>query len=249
MVALPVGVSFSDDTSCKRITGNPCLFAQFEITPEDNISASAPDPDAPGRLVRYFHNGREVRDDELPLQRAVAENKIIPPIEFEVRLPSGRIWFTDLSGAPILDEQGRVVGGVAVAVDITDRKKAEEAVQRSELMLRAVLENMPSGLAVRDAQTGALIISNERTRQLMGDLVETPDQSLGFRCFHPDGRQYRTEEWPVVRSMKTGEVIDSEEVQVERSDGSLITLSFSSAPVRDPQGRIVAGVVVGHDIT
>ena len=80
--ALPVGVSFSDDISCQRITGNPCLFAQFEITPEDNISPSAPDPDAPGRLVRYFHNGREVSADELPLQRAVAENKIIPPIEF-----------------------------------------------------------------------------------------------------------------------------------------------------------------------
>ena len=59
MDALPVGVSFSDDISCQRITGNPCLFAQFEITPEDNISASAPDPNAMGRLVRYFHNGQK----------------------------------------------------------------------------------------------------------------------------------------------------------------------------------------------
>ena len=116
-------------------------------------------------------------------------------------------------------------------------------------MLRAVLENMPSGVAVRDAQTGALILSNEQTRRLLGDLVETPDQFARYRGFHSDGRQYRTEEWPIVRSMSTGEVVDSEEIQVERSDGSLITLSFSSAPVRDSQGRIVMGIAVLHDVT
>ena len=136
-----------------------------------------------------------------------------------------------------MDEEGKVIGGVAVTVDITDRKRAEEAVQRSESMLRAVLENMPSGVAVRDAQTGGLILSNEQTRRLLGDLVETRNQFARCRGFHSDGRQYGTEEWPIVRSMSTGEVVDSEEIQVERSDGSLITLSFSSAPVRDPKGK------------
>ena len=114
MDALPVGVSFSDDISCHRITGNPCLFAQFDIAPDDNISASASDARAAGRLVRFFNDGRQIRASELPLQRAVAENRVIPSVELEVELPSGRRWFTEISGAPILDGQGQVAGGTVM---------------------------------------------------------------------------------------------------------------------------------------
>jgi|ERR1035437_1341423 PAS domain S-box-containing protein len=41
--ALPVGISFSSDSTCQIITGNPASLAQFEGSTEDNISASALD--------------------------------------------------------------------------------------------------------------------------------------------------------------------------------------------------------------
>ncbi len=46
MEAVPVGVSFSDDPTCQFITGNPAVLAQFEVRPEDNLSASALDTSA-----------------------------------------------------------------------------------------------------------------------------------------------------------------------------------------------------------
>ncbi len=100
MRAVPVGVSFSDDPTCRRVTGNPAVLAQFEVGAADNLSASAPEPVAPGRQLRFFREGRPVKDAELPLQRAVAENAVIPPMELEVHLPSGRRWFAEASGAP-----------------------------------------------------------------------------------------------------------------------------------------------------
>ena len=72
MEALPVGVSFSDDPTCQRITDNPAVLAQFEVGLDDNLSVSAPDPTAPGRQVRFFQEGREMSDTELPLQQAVS---------------------------------------------------------------------------------------------------------------------------------------------------------------------------------
>ena len=75
MEAVPVGVSFSDDPTCRRVTGNPAVLAQFELKPQDNLSASAPDAVAAGRQVRFFLHGRQITDAELPLQRAVAENQ------------------------------------------------------------------------------------------------------------------------------------------------------------------------------
>jgi len=49
MQAVPVVLAFSDDTTCRRITGNLAVLEQFEINQEDNLSASAPDDHASGR--------------------------------------------------------------------------------------------------------------------------------------------------------------------------------------------------------
>jgi len=135
--ALPVGVSFSQDVSCSSISGNSALLEQFELTQEDNISASSPDSTAAGRQVRYSSDGCELSVDQLPLQRAVAENRLIGPMELEVVLPSGRRWFTEATGAPIRDHEGAVIAGLAVTLDITKRKLAEEWLEKEyrEIML------------------------------------------------------------------------------------------------------------------
>ena len=152
MRALPVGVSFSDDATCQRITGNPAVLAQFEVTTQDNLSASAPDANAPGRQVRFFHGGQPITDTDLPLQRAVAENRFIAPMDLEVELPSGRRWFTEASGAPIHDAEGKVIGGVAVTVDVTGRKRAEERIQASlrekEVLLKEIHHRVKNNLQV-----------------------------------------------------------------------------------------------------
>jgi diguanylate cyclase (GGDEF)-like protein/PAS domain S-box-containing protein len=130
MQALPVGVSFSDDPTCQHITGNPMLLAQFEMTPQDNVSASAAEPTAAGRRVRYFHQGQEIGDAELPLQRAAAEDRVIPAIELEIRLPSGRCWLAEVIGAPLHDAKNQTIGGLAVVMDISQRKRLEEDLRR-----------------------------------------------------------------------------------------------------------------------
>lgn len=132
MDAAPVGLSYSEDRSCERVTGNAALFAQFEADRNDNVSASATDAQAVGRQMRFFRQGRELADRELPLQRAVAEQREIGPMELEVALPSGRRWWAEASGAPIRDERGEVVGGVAVTVDVTERRRAQDALRDAD---------------------------------------------------------------------------------------------------------------------
>lgn len=127
--AAPVGIGFSEDASCDRTTGNPALLAQFEASPEDNLSASAFDGEVRGRKIRYFQDGREITASDLPLQRAVAENAIVSATEIEVELPSGKRWFCEARAAPVRGESGKLIGGIVVTVDITERKRSEERVK------------------------------------------------------------------------------------------------------------------------
>jgi two-component system CheB/CheR fusion protein len=159
MNAVPVGVSFSDSTSCEHISGNPAALDQFEVTSQDNLSASATNAAAAGRRVRYLLKGRELRDTELPMQRAVSEGGVIPPMELEIVLPSGRRWFAETSGAPIHDTHGNIVGGVAVTADITERKRIEQAFRENEARLESLAENLPSVLMRYDRQHRVVYLS------------------------------------------------------------------------------------------
>ncbi len=182
MNALPVGVSFSNDATCQDITGNPAVLAQFDAEAGDNLSASAPDDHARGRQVRYFRGGRPITDAELPLQRAVAENRAIPPMELEVVMPSGRRWYTDASGAPIRDIRGEAVGGVAVTVDITRRKEAEEALRQANAHLEQKVQVRTAELEQRAMQLRALAaeltLSEQRERRRMAKLLHDHLQQL-----------------------------------------------------------------------
>lgn len=121
--ALPVGVAFTSSPDCEHVTGNAALLAQFGADAQDNVSASASNPDQYGRQIRYQHDGHPVEAADLPLQRAAREGQVITPVELLVRLPSGQERTLEVSGAPIRDSEGQVIGAVAVSTDIGERKR------------------------------------------------------------------------------------------------------------------------------
>lgn len=150
MDAVPIGISFSIDASCEYVTGNPAALAQFEATSADNLSSTAPERDAPGRRVRYTHGGKDLPASEFPMQRAAAERRAVGPIELGVQLPSGRQWVAEASAAPVYDDQDRIIGCVAVTVDITARKRIENLLHNSRSELAAALKASQQAVLIRD---------------------------------------------------------------------------------------------------
>ncbi|MDB5259051.1 MAG: signal transduction histidine kinase [Candidatus Taylorbacteria bacterium] len=127
MNALPVGVTFSLDPECKRIEANPYMREKMEMGPDTQITVTDKDTLVVGHTYRHIRDGKRLKPKELTLQRAIAENRLVGPIEAEVELPSGKRWLAEAYGAPIHDRLGEVIGAVAVNLDLTERKKAEEA--------------------------------------------------------------------------------------------------------------------------
>lgn len=119
------------------------------------------------------------------------------------------------------------------------------------LGLIEAIRHVPAAVAVVDA-SGQIVHVNERAMELTErQLGESMPEDLGgaIDIFHLDGRRYERDEWPVVRSITSGEeVVDEEYFYVLPAGGRLVVRGTSSA-VYDEEGTIVAGVLVMVDIT
>ena len=107
--------------------------------------------------------------------------------------------------------------------------------------LAAVLARLPAGVVIGEAPTGRLVLGNAEVERIWGQPFQAGigfDQYGTYRGFHPDGRPYEAEEWPLARSLTRGEVVIGEEVDVERGDGTRGTIVANSAPIHDADGTV-----------
>ncbi len=133
---LPVGIGIAADAECRVIQMNPGLSALYGIPVEPKTSLGAKPAEIPEN-IRVETNGRALLPNELPMQRAVAENA--PVLGFEetfVRVDGAKLEIL-VNAVPVRDPDGRASGCVATFQDLTAQKQAE----RQRLLLeRKLLE-------------------------------------------------------------------------------------------------------------
>ncbi len=98
----------------------------------------------------------------------------------------GKILWLETNKVPLHDEQGNVVGILGTYEDITERKKAEEALKESEERFRSLIDNMIEAALIIDWD-GEIIFANNSAARLVG--LNNPDQGIGKKVFdflHPD---------------------------------------------------------------
>jgi len=129
---VPVGIAFSHDLECLTCTLNP--EAQRLHSVDASVNASKTGPDADELPFRIFQNGIEVPGEQLPLQIA-ARGGEVHDAEYEVAYNDGRSIEILCSSRPMRDSEGNLLGGVAVLLDISERKRAETALRRANAAL------------------------------------------------------------------------------------------------------------------
>ena len=145
MDIIPAAVWVSQDPECKVIVGNQAANTFYEAEGEENVSAGPASGSAQDTTRRFFRNGKELMPQELPMQEATAKNVEIKNSELEVVVPSGRKITIIGNAKPLLDDAGNVRGCLGAFVDITERKKAEEALARQA----ELIDLSPDAIIVR----------------------------------------------------------------------------------------------------
>ena len=132
---MPVGVGIATDATCTTIKTNPAFAALLGLPVHANASLSAPPAQAPQNF-RISQDGRELRLDELPMQRATATNTALRNFEETIVRRDGTTLEVLVNAVPLRDDAGAPRGCVATFQDITAHKQAAQDRLEFERRLR-----------------------------------------------------------------------------------------------------------------
>ncbi|WP_414588224.1 PAS domain S-box protein [Scytonema sp. PCC 10023] len=135
-----------------------------------------------------------------------------------------RVWVA-WSNQAILNEQGDLVEILSVGHDITQRKDAEEALQRSETKFRNIFENSQVGIYRTRTCDGLILNANQRFADLFG--FDSPEEIIGLE--HTTGYYVNQgDRQQAIELLKRDGELRSFEVQMRKRDGTLFWGLFSS---------------------
>ena len=119
---------------------------------------------------------------------------------------------------PLIEEDGKIQGVVALARDITERKRAEEKLRESEAKYKDLYDNAPDMYISVEAKTASILDCNQTLAKELGYKKEEIIGRPVFDMYTPESHEYaKANVFPVF--IKTG-TIEGEELQLQRKNGS-----------------------------
>ena len=224
---LPGGAVFLFDRDLRYVLADGRALTRAGFRPAD----------LEGRAIHEALNDETVRRYEPHLRRALEGI----PFQFE-HADHGCYFITE--GVPIRGADGQVKTVLAISYDITERRRAEEALQEREEAFRTLTNAMPQLVWTANAD-GMVDYYNEKQQQYR----ELPRTTVGVYdwqpLLHPDDIGRTIEAWS--ESLRTGADYRVEH-RVQMGDGSFRWHLSRAIALRDDDGRIVKWFGTATDI-
>jgi PAS domain S-box-containing protein len=197
-----------------------------------------------GRSMYDFMDERARDDARRNMRRR--EQGIAEQHDFRLTRQDGSDLWTAMSTSPIVDAEGRYVGALAMVTDITERRRAEEALRESEERFRSLTVLSSDWYWEQDEQFRLTQVAGGRAydnhvglRRILG---QRPWEAASVGMDAATWERHR-------RQLEAHEPFRDFEITHEGLDGTLYTVSVSGEPVFDGEGRFTGYRGVGRDIT
>lgn len=199
------------------------------------------------RMHEDLEHGRRI--DTLPTER---------------QRKDGSRFFALVNAWPVTDSVGRVTMYSTTTRDVSHERESAEALRRSEeryralfeqasderLRLQAILDQMPDGVIVVDAD-GQLVAKNRAAEALSASPREIAPsgREVFIDLRSPTGDPLESDDLPLNRLLRLGAATRSKELVAVLRDGRSIPLLVSAAEVRAPRGALIGAVETFQDIS
>jgi PAS domain S-box-containing protein len=172
----------------------------------------------------------------------------LPFRDFELArpVPDGGKRYVSVSGLPVFDNSGRFIGYRGVGRHITDRKRAEEALRRSEAYLAEAQRLSHTGTLAFNA-TAPVYWSQESYRIWgLDPLQGLPDRETVLQRIHPDDRERVNVETEQALREKRDFALD---FRIVLPDGTIKHIESTGRPLFSTDGELVEMVATHVDVT
>jgi formate hydrogenlyase transcriptional activator len=227
--------SWKHDVPSGTVTVSPEVFRIFGVRPDEDTST-------PGFWFSRNHPEDQKRIQEL-FERSEIQ-KTDYEADYRIVLPDGSIKHLHAIGHPVLNESGDLVEFVGTAMDITERKYAEDRIREQEVELRQILDASPQHLSVLRGDGSHLYI-NQSSLDFLGLTLEEWQKRDIRELAHPDDAERVARERK--QAFSSGSPLEIE-ARFLRHDGEYRWFFLHFKPLKDQLGRITRWVVPAIDI-
>ncbi|MCC3424412.1 MAG: response regulator [Microcoleus sp. PH2017_01_SCD_O_A] len=185
-------------------------------------------------------------DDKDGIVRAIAahlEQAIDYNVEFRLLHSSGAYRYCTSQGKAQRNSQGKALRMAGMISDITDRKQAEDALERERQQLKQIITCVPVAMAMFDTQMRYLANSHQWLTQFNFEWQSLTNLSH-YELFPDTPNRWKM----MYQEVLKGEVISVSEDAWERADGSVIYLRWAAHPWYNPDGQVGGMVMVADKI-
>lgn len=171
-------------------------------------------------------------------------------VEFRMRHKDGHYLDILSRGFPIRRESdGKIIRIVGTHFDLTERKRAEEALRESKELLSTFLEQSPVGLGLVNNE-GKVLHSNAAYRRYVPEVMPSrdPARQPRWKAWDADGRVVAHSNYPGARALRGEKVTPGMEFLFTDDDGSETWTRVSAVPFRASNGEITGCVSSIQDI-
>lgn len=193
--------------------------------------------------------------DDLPASRALIARLHAGEASHETlvkryRKKDGLYLWAQTTVSVIRNAQGQYSSSIAMIQDITDRKRTEDALTRSEGQLRTVLDTLPIGVWFTD-EKGHVLYGNPVGHRIWAEaarvgLPRPGDDGLWWETIAQPDAPHR---WAVGTVLARGQDVQNETFSIETRAGECRTIRNSAVPVKSGTGEMLGAIVLNEDIT
>jgi len=199
-------------------------------------------------LPRFEQFFQRIHPDDRPGFRELIQTAIREKAEWEADYhivhPGGAIRDIHVVAHPVLSTSSHLVEFVGTVIDVTERKRAEEELRRSEMELRQMLDLTPQLIAVYGPNSERLYTNRGALDYLGMSLDDWRQRSFGAEI-HPDDLERVTSYWD--RASSNGSAHELE-VRLRKGDGSFRWFLIRFNPLHDEKGQITRWYIACADI-
>jgi len=192
----------------------------------------------------------ERHDEEPGILARLRRGERIDHYQTVRRRKDGSLIDISLTVSPIRDNAGRIVAASKIARDITDQKRAEEALRDSERRLQDLLAAIPAAIYTTDA-SGTITYYNEAAVEFAGrrPIIGRDKWSVAWKLYWPDGTPLPHDQTPIALALKSDRPIRGKEAIAERPDGTRIPYIPFPTPLHDSNGKLIGAINMLVDVS